>query len=271
MNMRPPRTVLLATSAIAVIVAAGAVAPAGTTSALWREQASIPLGTLRLAQVDVELQPDFHADDLVAGQYLKVTPGDDYTVVSFQLLPRLGSPDAVGLLTVSFPETWQLADHDFLHAEILVNGIPVPASGDRFEHAVHLVPEGQTWTGGGHHVTVSPDDGVPVTISLHLWRDHGGGQNFVLSPTELTATLQKLRDGRPVGVLASATTFVPGFYKGAAPASAGTDPVVIPPEDFVLEAPADLAPAPDVDLDEVQALPGPDEMRTDAADAQVSS
>src|SRR5690349_8632865 len=82
-SMRATRTFLLAAGALALIVAGAVAMPAGTTSALWRDEATVQIGTLRFAQVDVELEPDFHVDDLLGGQYVKVTPGDDYTVVSF--------------------------------------------------------------------------------------------------------------------------------------------------------------------------------------------
>jgi hypothetical protein len=215
--MRAPRAVLLVPGTLAVVLLGGTLAGAGATAAAWRHDTVLGLGQVRLATVEVDLEPGFHVDDLHLGRYVKVTPGDDHVAVTFRVTPRVSTPGTAATLTLSLPPDWQVAGHPYLHPEVAVAGVPVPATGT-FQHTVHLVPEGTTWTGAdGPVVTVGPGDGATVEVTLRLWRDAGGGANFVVAPTELTASLQKVREGRPVGVPATATSSVPGFYKGQAP------------------------------------------------------
>lgn len=215
--MRLHPVAVIVTGTVAVALFGGTLAGAGSTAASWRHDTGLEVGQVRLGTVQVDLAPGFDVEDLHAGRYIKVTPGDDYTAVTFRVTPRISTPGTAATLILSLPADWQVVGHPYLHPEVSVDGVPVPATG-RFQHTVHLVPEGTVWVGGpGPVVTVRPGEDASVEVTLRLWRDQGGGTNFVVAPTELTATLQKVRDGRPVGTPATATTFVPGFYKGHAP------------------------------------------------------
>lgn len=213
------RVALLASGALAALLLG--VAGAGATAATWRHDTTVDVGQVRLATVKVDLEPGFDVDDLHEGRYIKVTPGDDHAAVTFRVTPRISTAGTAATLTLTLPADWQVAEHHDLHPEVRVNGVLVPAT-DLFQHTVHLVPEGTAWIGGpGPVITISPDGTATVEVVLRLWRDHGGGDNFVVAPSELTAALQKVRDGGAVGTPATATAFVPGFYKGPAPADVG--------------------------------------------------